>query len=232
MTRPDFSNYVAHFTKDARPCGEQDKGDQKVEYSDIPDSAYDRLVGILKAGEIKACRLPWVNRDAVCFTECPWWSLPSHAARYSPYGIGFTKDALFARGGNPVFYVRPDVYDAQQEYVATATSQRHGFGPDVHVFTTTFLPAYAPQPFKDKYKGKKYGDWSHEREWRIPRPFTFKPAQVRFVIVNTHDDVARIRSDVGEAIAVDKFLVMDMYRRIEQLWPTHVMPEPPRQRRK
>lgn len=51
--------------------------------------------------------MPWIGKhNAVCFTECPWASLITHTHQYSSYGIGFTKNFIFSKGGGPVYYVR------------------------------------------------------------------------------------------------------------------------------
>ena len=40
--------------------------------------------------------------------------MTNHANNYSPYGIGFTKKYIYERGGNPVFYVRPEIFSKQE----------------------------------------------------------------------------------------------------------------------
>ena len=93
MTKPDQSDYLAHFTKG--------------------ENAIANIISILKDGVIRAGELPWTKALAVCFTECPWSSLLDHAARYSPYGIGFGKHHVFAAGGGPAYYVRADHWEKQ-----------------------------------------------------------------------------------------------------------------------
>ena len=94
MTKPDSTHYLAHFTKDGNPVGDDRR------YQGI--SARDRLVSILKETTIHASTMPWTNTRAVCFTESPWSSLLDHSSNYSPYGIGFAKETVFSEGGNPV----------------------------------------------------------------------------------------------------------------------------------
>ena len=64
-------------------------------------------------------------------------------------------------------------------------------------------------------------DFSHEREWRIPHNFTFEYDQVEFVIVNTYEDMAQFPRELKDAVGRDRFLIMDVYRNVERLWPVH-----------
>ena len=85
-------------------------------------------------------------------------------------------------------------------------------------------PPYAPGPFlSGHWKNKKPVDYSHEREWRVPHDFTFKPDQVEFVVVQSYEHMASLPKEIKDAIGRDKFLMLDVYRQIERLWPTHVM---------
>lgn len=188
--RPDHTNFVAHFTKG--------------------DDSYDHLVSILTEQKIIAGTMPWTNSDAVCFTECPWWSLLDHARRYSPYAVGFVKSHVFAAGGGPVYYVRADHWKKQD------------WANHVKSLVTPFWPEYRPDKLKaDEFLSGKTVDYSHEREWRVPHSFQFDLARVPFVILDTYDDMAKFPSKLKDAIGRQKFILMDMYRTIEQLWPTH-----------
>jgi hypothetical protein len=226
MRRPDFSDYVAHFT---RVSGTRCRWEQVPE--ERRHEAYGNLVSILTPvldaepakAVIRASNMPWTNKPAVAFTECPWWSLLDHASRYSPYGIGFTKAHLFAAGGGPAIYVRPDHNDKQQEHVQPMGPDAKGFHPHVHAFMTPFLPSYAPQGFKDRYPDIGVVDHSHEREWRVPHSVEFTLGQVQFVVVDTYEDMARLRTPVKDGVGRGRFLIMDMYRKIEDLWPTHIV---------
>jgi len=192
--RPDQSDFLAHFTKGA--------------------DAYQKLISILNDKNLKASPLPWTKRPAVCFTECPWSSLLEHAQQYSPYGIGFTKPHVFAAGGGPSYYVRPDHFDKQQ------------WENDLYTFVTPFAPAYRPGHLKDgKYLNGKTIDYSHEREWRVPHDFKFDHGSIQFVILDTYEDMAKFPKDLKDAIGREKFIFMDMYKKIEDLWPTHLIGE-------
>ncbi len=175
------------------------------------DDAYTRLESILRDKTIRAGELPWTKRRAVCFTECPWSSLLAHANQYSPYGVGFQKPRVFAAGGAPAYYVRADHFDRQEWH------------QDLYTFVTPFWPAYRPAHLKDeRYLGGKTIDYAHEREWRVPHNFTFEHSQVEFVILDNYEDMARFPGDLKDAIGREKFVLMDIYRKIEELWPTHI----------
>ena len=176
-----------------------------------PD-ALERLESILEQQIINANSMPWTNSPGVCFTECPWWSLLDHATRYSPYAVGFGKQHVLAAGGGPVYYVRADHWEKQDW--------------DAHIksFVTPFWPAYRPQCLKgDEFLGGKTVDYSHEREWRVPHDFAFDRSKIPFVILDTYEDMARFPSHLKDAIGRNNFILMDMYRKIEELWPTHQM---------
>lgn len=219
MERPDFSNFVAHFTKDAAPFGKEKNPDDPAIKS-IPPTAYKRLLRMLETKRIRATPMPWTGRHAVAFTECPFWSLLDHAAQYSPYGIGFTKPHLFAAGGGPAIYLRPDLHKKQEEFVHKDNPQWKGFHADLYAFVTPFIPSYAPAAVKQAWN-KKLSDYSHEREWRVPHDFTFELDQVQFVVVKCYEDIAKFPKELKDAIGRARFIIMDMYRKIEELWPTH-----------
>ena len=132
MNKPDFSNYVAHFTTDGKF-----KGDNNTEVEFEQMSAYDRLINILRSKTIKASNMPWTGAKAVCFTESPWTSLLAHTQQYSPYGLGFSKKSLFDKHGGPAIYVRTDHYRKQRV-------EGSGFHKMLLPFVTPFSPVYRP----------------------------------------------------------------------------------------
>lgn len=188
------SNYVAHFTK----------GDG--------DAPFNNLVSMLNDKTIRAGELPWTKNPAVCLTECPWSSLLNHTGNYSPYGIGFTKPHLFAAGGGPVYYVRADHWEKQQ------------WDNHIKTFVTPFWPAYRPKT--EKYQKPLNGktiDYAHEREWRVPHDFRFEHDQVQFVVLPSYEAMAKFPGALKDAIGRDRFILIDVYRHIEKLWPTHIV---------
>ena len=190
--RPDVSEYLAHFTK-----GKSGK------------TALQILQTILESKMLIASSLPWTNRPAVCFTECPWTSLLAHSKQYSPYGVGFAKPRVFAAGGAPAYYVRADHYKKQQ------------WEDHIHTFVTPFWPNYRPKGLQTDALGGKTIDYAHEREWRVPHDFSFDLSQVEFVIMNTYEDMAKFPKELKDGVGRDKFILMENYKTIERLWPVH-----------
>jgi len=218
LVRPDFSQYVVHFTSNRPPYCIKDEGNEERAKTTAGLSGYEKLKSILEKKEIWATTMPWVSRRAVCFTECTWGSLLDHANLYSPFGIGFSKSFLFACGGGPAFYMRADLYEKQV--------QGGGFHDHLKAFITPFWPFYAPYQHRNQYYGGKAGvDYTHEREWRIPHDLTFKPEDVAFVIVDRYEHMAQMPKEVKDAIGREKFLIMDVYRQVEQIGPTHLTPD-------
>jgi hypothetical protein len=208
--RPDFSDYVVHFTRDETP---------KTATSLL---AKDRLFKILKDCQLNASPMPWTNKNAVCFTECTWASLLDHASRYSRYGVGFSKTFLFRHGGSPAIYLPPGLMEHQKNHIGSGTEP---FDPVVFAFVTPFCPPYATTTYKKRFwNGKKPVDYSHEREWRVPHDLDFSPNNVAFVIVDTYEDMAKAPRTLKDGIGRSKWLLMDNYETIEQMWPTHRIP--------
>lgn len=208
MSRPDQSFFLAHFTKN----GKDYTGDIVENPSISEMSAFQRLVNILTERKIVACNLPWTGKKAVCFTECPWSSLIRHAKIYSPYGVGFTKKLVYSRNGNPVIYANPKMFSEQK------------WDKDVYPFVTPFVPSYASETVKNSkpFCGKPV-DYTHEREWRVVKDFTFQYNYISFVILDRYSDLKNIPEDLIDQIGVEKFIFMDTYKKIEELWPTHIM---------
>lgn len=205
MERPDFSNYLAHFTVGRQPFSKA-ATNPTLQFKGM--KAVDRLENILKSKKIYASRLPWNNKEAVCLTECPWGSLLAHAKTYSPYGVGFTKEFIFSKSGGPAFYVRSDLYDKQQ------------WSDDLHKFVTPFWPEYRPAELKDYgvMKGRSV-DYSHEREWRVPVDLEFEYEDIAFVVLNDYRDMAKFSKALKDKIGREKFFLMENYQNIERLWP-------------
>lgn len=203
--RPDFSYFIAHFTTDRAPLSNHDDNPAN-EFAG--KSAKDKLINILAEKKIHASKMPWTGCLAVCFTECPWSSLLDHATRYSSYGIGFNKSFVFAKGGGPVYYVRPKEFS------------RQGWQKAVLPFVTPFLPSYAPKSVKDS-ASIGVCDFTHEREWRVPHDFSFDYKDVKFIILKDYNDMATFPKEYKDAIGREKFFLIDDYKKIETFWPVH-----------
>ena len=207
MNRPDFSTYLAHFTKDGGPCSPDDPMAMVL----VDKSAIRKLESILRDKVIRATTMPWTGAHAVCLTECPWSSLIAHTQQYSPYGIGFSKKVIYSKHGGPAYYVRPDHFKKQ---LAAGKFDKH-----VWPFVTPFSPVYRPTHMKGKYFPTV--DFSHEREWRVPHDFPFTYEDIEFVILNDYHDMAAFPRDLKDAIGREKFILIDNYKKIEELWPVH-----------
>ena len=217
---PDFSDYVVHFTKGSKPLGKADAGSTLEQISKL--TAVERLTQILSDKQVYATPMPWTSKPAVCFTECTWVSLLDHSKRYSPFGVGFSKAFLFATGGAPAIYLRPDFLDWQGEH----TNPKTPFDDRLWSFITPFAPLYAPAAKKKLPSWNKFEkglDFTHEREWRVPHNLSFDYSDVSFVIVNSYDEMAKMPKTIKDGIGRSRFLIMDIYRQIEKLWPTHIV---------
>jgi hypothetical protein len=204
--RPDFSNYLAHFTTGRRPVSRK-VGNPTIGLTK-GKTAYDRLISILQQQKIVASKLPWTGRQAACMTECPWSSLIGHSKTYSEYGIGFNKAFVFATGGGPVYYVRKDHWDKQD------------WDDHIKTFVTPFWPEYRSDKLK-KSIGFGTVDYSHEREWRVPHDLLFEYSHIEFVIVKSYEDMAKFPKALKDKIGREKFIIMEVYTNIERLWPVH-----------
>jgi len=221
FVRPDFSDYVVHFTKDGPPFSAAKDPDALVK-TITPLTAPDRLFKILQDGVLRATRMPWTNKPAVAFTECTWGSLLDHANRYSRFGVGFHKAFLFACGGGPAIYLTPGLLEHQRTHVG---AHKHPFDDVLFAFVTPFCPPYAPKKYKDQFwKKAKTVDYTHEREWRVPHDLVFKPQDVAFVIVADYEHMAKAPKTLKDTIGRKKWLLMDNYERVERIWPVHRIP--------
>jgi len=123
--RPDFSSYLAHFTSDREPLGLKDANNPANGFARL--IAGQRLGSILRSQVIRASTMPWTNRRAVCFTECPWSSLLDHANQYSPFGVGFEKPHVFAGGVGQYITFEPIILrNSDGSRICTLLSRRFG----------------------------------------------------------------------------------------------------------
>jgi len=171
-TWEDMSDFVVHFTKASE--------------GPRPKTPYDNIISILSMGRLQA-RNPFglarntapapESQCAVCFSETPLHQLSRLAGRRGPYGIGFTKDFLIARGGGPVLYAYAGTPHARalQKLVDDARALPN---PTVSLI-------WRVTPFVDlpgDYGGRSYRfEW--EREWRHVGNLDFQPDDVAFLII-------------------------------------------------
>ncbi len=221
-SRPDFSQFVVHFTKDGATCGAATETVPVVQNIG-KQHARERLFSILDERKIRATRMPWTNRSAICFSECTWGGLLYHSRQYSQFGLGFSKAYLFSRGGGPAIYLTPGLLEHQKTHTGPSALP---FDPQLYAFVTPFIPTYAPKAYKEKFwKKDNPVDYSHEREWRVPHDLDFEYSHVEFVIVSKYEDMAQAPKLFKDAIGRDRWLIMENYSKIERLWPLHLVPD-------
>lgn len=184
--KPDSTRYLAHFTS-------LKKGETGV-------TALDKIVKILNEKKILASSVPYTGAKVVCLTECPWTSLIEHANNYSPFGIGFSKEFVFSRHGNPVFYIRPDLFKKQM------SSTKKPFHEHVYPFITPFIPYYCPL---NERGGKKMCDYTHEREWRVPHDLPFEYSDIAFIVLEDYEAMAKFPKELKDEIGREKFVLLD-----------------------
>jgi hypothetical protein len=161
---PDLGPYVVHFTG-RRPTARELQDNPSLR--DRWPIAESRLSSIIREGRIAGGRPYWGPLEVTCFTE----SVPATVSqlvrdgRYSPHGIAFRKDVVFARGGAPVWYVRGDEWD---DLVRATT-------PEQHARMVRLWPGDEPD-------GAGVSEWLHEREWRVIGDFRFADSEIAFLI--------------------------------------------------
>jgi hypothetical protein len=211
VARPDFSDYVVHFTTARAPHSAGRTDAPAVVAQIVPLNPLQRLLSILGQQVIIATPMPYTGRPGVCFTECVWGSLLDHAELYSRYGVGFKKSFLFANDGGPVIYMRQDIFRAQVD-----TS---GFDDALWPFITPFVPEYASQEHRAEFwDSRPTVDYTREREWRVPHNLAFGLGDVEFVIVASENDSQEVVNATGGLLA-GKVLLMDNYSRVTSVWP-------------
>lgn len=87
-----------------------------------------------------------------------------------------------------------------------------------------FVPFYAPKRVKEQepFDGRAI-DYSHEREWRVLDDFRFEYKEIQFVVLEKIEDLDSIPESIVNEIGKDNFLFINIYKRIEELWPTHII---------
>lgn len=214
MTRPDYSEYVAHFTSTTNV-------DSAAKISGM--SPLERLAAILTDKKIVATPKHYgLGGASVAFTECPWPSLLAHANQYSSYGIGFIKAQLWSAGGQPAIYMRSETLHAIRDHVNKAAGQ--AVYPAIDETLGTFYTPIERESGWQLLGGKTVDthiDYTHEREWRVPTDFSFEYEDVKFLIVEQFADIAKLPPAAVKVLGERSILSMSNYRRIEELWPTH-----------
>jgi len=136
------------------------------------------LMSILSERRIRGSDSTFIYGDkrAVCFQDAPLSGIcqnvyfeqryrkenPEAKRRYCACGLMFGKAYVFSRGGRPVIYDRAE--DAK-EYLQEDEWWR-----------------IVPLDFSNT---EKIVDWTHEREWRVPKAFNFEIEKATVILPNT-----------------------------------------------
>ena len=115
-----------------------------------------------------------------CLSECTPAGLKALVllSRYEPFGIGFTKDYVFAAGGGPALYIRADEWESVSSLPDALKARSIRLWPGASATGTEVLPESL----------KSRSDWRHEREWRLRGPLSFDWLSVAFLIFPTPKD--------------------------------------------
>jgi hypothetical protein len=179
---PDVGDHLIHFTGRT--------GTRMAVPADIRDlDAPSRLAQILYQGRIRAVRTFGTgSRPIVAFTESSQAAVRRLIAdgRYTPWGVGFSKQVIFDQGGAPVLYVRGDEWDAATAQLPDPLRARIvRFWPGAEWEEGDPLTADQSQQLPDQLANPS--EWLHEREWRVPHDVTFGWSDVKFLIVPAVD---------------------------------------------
>lgn len=141
-------------------------------------SPYDQMMGILSEGKIEAREFgefrnlaPNGLQKVACFSEIPpeyWMRLADH--RKSSHGIGFTKEYIIRKGGNPILYVWPGAFIHSSLSELANEKSRDASSPFWDI--AAFIQIQNPR-----------NSWDWEREWRVPKDLQFTPSDVSFLIL-------------------------------------------------
>lgn len=98
--RPDYSEYVAHFTSTASI-----EGDTVLSAL----SPLERLWSILTEQRIRGTKKHWgLGGPSAAFTECPWASLLDHATQYSSFAFA-RRSTMTSHTSASENFLRPSV---------------------------------------------------------------------------------------------------------------------------
>ncbi len=157
--RVDLSSRVTHLTK-----GKND------------GNAFNTLIKILEEKKIKGSTTNkgfiCGSKSAVCLQEAPLTAIAENLQyeemirqkdggkiRYLGFGVRFQKSFIYKKGGRPVIY---DNTDSAKRYL-----------PESEYWRIVKL---------DLSNKNNMVDWTHEREWRVPKSLEFKYSDCEVVL--------------------------------------------------
>lgn len=170
-SRTDITAMLTHLTK---PNSDIDL--TGLSFDDINLKAVDNLISILKQKKlIGSTSKGYVNGStpAVCFQDAPVTGLiqnilheqdrrsenSGEKLRYCGVGMAFMKSFIYKNQGRPVVY---DNVENAKSYLPSSHYWR------IVSFNLT--------------NANNYIDWTHEREWRLPKELTFEYRQVHILL--------------------------------------------------
>jgi hypothetical protein len=147
--------------------------------------------------------------DCVCFCDIPVADMHFHIAKYSPFGLAFSKTFLLKKGVNPVFYVgvdtklksifgrlpRSDQFQQAFLELARIEDELHDHAITLPVLqglyselasVNHFLRAYMfgfAKPFEEERRLTDPANYYMEREWRVHGEVVFGLGNVRRIFI-------------------------------------------------
>lgn len=194
LNQPDLANRLVHLT--GRIGTENDDVDPEI----LDMSARERLETILLEWRIRASAPFWsLGQRCVCFSEATPAGIDrlivGPRQRYEPWGLGFSKQFIFDRGGGPALYVRGDHW--------TAFRDAH-LAPRISALATLYWPGAEPTEPGEvlPYPLESEAQWAHEREWRVPiappaEALTFELTDLALVIAGSEQWLAELPENLG-----------------------------------
>ncbi|MBI2353740.1 MAG: DUF2971 domain-containing protein [Deltaproteobacteria bacterium] len=165
-SRMDYGSQITHLTRSATQGGQE-------------FTALDIVIKMLRErriiGSTTASGFIIGDQPAVCFQDAPPYSICENIDfewklkkekkldkfRYEACGLMFQKPYIYRKGGRPVIY--------EKKEIATRMLPREEWWRIVNF---------------DLSDPKKFIDWTHEREWRIPGDFEFEIDKATVVVMN------------------------------------------------
>lgn len=177
IDQPDISNRVVHLT------GRTGQANADAGPAIAAMSAQERLEVILTERRIRAYPPFYsLGHPCVCFSEATPAGIDrlitGPTRRYEPWGLGFSKQFVFDRGGGPAYYVRGNHWTALA-----------ALPPSVSALATLYWPGADPTEPAEALPHPlgRVSQFAHEREWRIAvappaDSVTFSVTDLAFVI--------------------------------------------------